>query len=70
MRQTVKPLKVKKLLAIAPTIIKLSIFLIKFVITLILVDIFEPPIIQVTGFFIFRITRFIASISFFNNGPA
>ena len=52
MRQFLDYLKVKKLLAIAPTMIKLSIFLIKFVITLILVDIFEPPIIQVTGFFL------------------
>ena len=40
-----------KLLAIAPPIIIKSTFLIKLEIKSILVDIFEPPIIQVTGLF-------------------
>ena len=31
--------------------------------TLILVEILDPPIIQVTGFFLFLITELIASIS-------
>ena len=60
----------KKLLAIAPTIIILFTFFKRLVITLIFVEIFDPPIMQVTGSFLFFITRFIAVISFFNNGPA
>ena len=60
----------KKLLAIAPTITKLSTFFIKFVITLIFVEIFDPPIMHVTGSFLFLTTRLMASISFFNKGPA
>ena len=48
----------------------LSTFFIRLIITSILEDIFEPPIIQVTGFLLFFVIKFIASISFFNNGPA
>ena len=54
----------------APTMIRLLIFSIRFVITFIFVEIFEPPIIHVTGSFLLLITRFIASISFFKRGPA
>ena len=67
---TPKPLKVKKLLAIAPTTTILFTFFIKLLITLIFVEIFDPPIIQVTGSFLFSIIVFIAVSSFFRSGPA
>ena len=46
------PLFFKILLAIPPTIIRLSNLGIKFLINPIFVEIFEPPIIQVIGFLI------------------
>ena len=52
-------LNFKKLFAIAPTIIRLSVFLDKFKRTFILVDTFDPPIIDVTGSFLFLIIKFI-----------
>ena len=58
------------MLAIAPTIIMFDAFLIKLQMTVILVEIFDPPIIQVTGSFLFLTTVSIAAISFFNKGPA
>ena len=64
------PLNFIKLFAIAPTIIKLSIFFIKEVISPILVEILEPPIIQVVGFFCYFKIILIERISFINNGPA
>ena len=48
----------------------LSNFGIRFFIIPILVEIFEPPIIQVTGFFISEVTFFKASTSEFNCYPA
>ena len=45
-------------------------FFTKFEIRFIFVEIFEPPIIQVTGSFLFLIIKSIASTSFFNCGPA
>ena len=45
------PLNFIKLFAMPPIIIKLSTFLIKEIISPILVEIFDPPIIQVVGFF-------------------
>ena len=41
----------------APTIMMLSTFCIKLEITFILVEIFDPPIIQVTGSFLFFIIK-------------
>ena len=58
------------LLAIPPTIIILSNLGIRFLIILILVDILEPPIIQVIGFLISDVILFKASISRFNWRPA
>ena len=46
------PLNFKKLLAIAPTIIRLSVFSDNLDKIFILVDTFEPPIIHVIGFFL------------------
>ena len=63
------PLCSIKLLAIAPTIIMLSNFGIKFFITEILVDILDPPIIQVIGFLISEVTFFKAFISISNCKP-
>ena len=51
------------MLAIPPTIIILLNFLIKLLIILIFVEIFEPPIISVTGFFISEVILFRALIS-------
>ena len=45
-------------------------FFIKLEITFIFVEIFEPPIIHVTGSFFSLITRLIDLISFSNSGPA
>ena len=45
-------------------------FSISLAITLIFVEILDPPIMHVTGSFLFFIIRFIAVISFFNKGPA
>ena len=60
------PLYLSILLAIPPTITILSNFGIKFLITFILVDILDPPIIQVTGFLISEVILFKALISRFN----
>ena len=38
-------------------------------ITLILVEIFEPPIMHVTGFFLFSRIELSTNISFFKSGP-
>jgi hypothetical protein len=54
------------LLAIPPTIIMLSNLGIKFLIIPILVEIFDPPIIQVIGFLISVVTFFNAFISVSN----
>ena len=56
---TFNPLNFKKLFAIAPTIIRLFVFFDKFKRTFILVDTFDPPIIDVTGFFLFLMIKFI-----------
>ena len=66
--QPLNPLNIKKLFAIAPTIAILSTFLIKLLITPIFEDTFEPPIIQVIGFFLSFIIMLIASISFLKVG--
>ena len=58
-----------KLLAIPPTIIMLSNLVIKFLITLILVEILDPPIIQVIGLVIFEIILFSAFTSKSNCNP-
>ena len=50
---TFMPLNLRKLFAIAPTITRLSAFSNKLDKIFILVDTFEPPIMQVTGFFLF-----------------
>ena len=47
------PLNFRKLFAIAPTIIRLSAFSNRLDKIFIFVETFEPPIIQVTGFFFF-----------------
>ena len=64
------PLKFKILFAIAPTIIMLSNLGIRFLIRPILVDILDPPTIQVTGFFISVVTFLSALISFSSCKPA
>ena len=48
----------------------LFVFLIKLEIKFIFVETFEPPIIQVTGSFLFSIIELIAVTSFFKRGPA
>ena len=58
------------LLAIPPTIIMLLNFGIKFLITPIFVEIFEPPIIQAIGFLISVVIFFSAFISVSNCNPA
>jgi hypothetical protein len=48
----------------------LFVLLIRLEITPILVEIFDPPIIHVTGSFLFLIIKLIADISFSRRGPA
>ena len=57
------------LLAIPPTIIILSNLGIKFLIILILVETFEPPIMQVIGFLISEVIFFKALTSVSNCNP-
>ena len=57
-------------MAIPPTIIMLSNLGIKFFIMPIFVEIFDPPIIHVIGFFISVVTFFNALISVSNCNPA
>ena len=63
------PLCLIKLLAIAPTIIILSNFEIKFFIILILVEILDPPIMQVTGLVMLDVIFSNALISKSNCNP-
>ena len=58
-----KPLYLKILFAMAPTIIMLLNFGIKFFIILIFDDILDPPIMHVTGFFIFVVILLRAATS-------
>ena len=58
-----KPLNFKMLFAIPPTKIKLSNLNVKFLISPILVEIFEPPIIQDIGLSISEVIFFNALIS-------
>ena len=57
------------LFAIPPTITMLSNLEIKFLIILILVDIFEPPIIHVIGLLISEVNLFRALTSIFSCKP-
>ena len=65
----VKKLYLIILLAIPPTIIILLNLGIKFLIILILVEIFEPPIMQVMGFLISEVIFFRASTSKLSCSP-
>ena len=60
---TLNPVCLSIVLAMPPTIIILLNFFIKLLIILIFVEIFEPPMISVTGFFISEVIFFRASTS-------
>ena len=66
---TLMPFNFRKLFAMAPTITRLSAISDKLDRIFIFVETFDPPIIQVTGFFLFLIIKSIDLISFAKIGP-